>query len=46
MLYDIDIEAKGLAEDLEMELVRTRSPNDDPAFLDMLAGLVRRTLDN
>lgn len=46
VLYDIDIEAKALAVDLEIELVRTASPNDDPAFLDTLAGLVRRTLDN
>ena len=45
VLYDIDIEAKALAVDLEIELVRTASPNDDPAFLDTLAGLVRRALD-
>jgi len=44
VLYDIDIEARDLAEDLGMELVRTRSPNDDPAFLEMLAGVVRRAL--
>ena len=46
VLYDIDIEARTLAYDLEMELVRTASPNDDPAFLDTLAGLVRRALNN
>lgn len=45
VLYDIDIEAKALAIDLEMELERTASPNTDPAFLDMLAGVVARALD-
>lgn len=46
VLFDIDIEAAHLAFDLEMELVRTASPNDDPAFLDMLASVVRRAFDN
>ncbi|MDQ3962739.1 MAG: ferrochelatase [Actinomycetota bacterium] len=45
VLYDIDIEAAALAHDLEIELVRTASLNDDPAFLDVLAGVVRRALD-
>lgn len=43
VLYDIDIEAKALATDLEIELARTASPNDDPAFLDMIASVVDRT---
>lgn len=43
VLYDVDIEAAGLAMDLEIELARTASPNDDPAFLDMLAAVVDRT---
>lgn len=42
VLYDVDIEAKNLAEDLGIELARTRSPNTDPGFLDMLASVVRR----
>ena len=42
VLYDVDIEARGLAFDLDMELVRTASPNDDPAFLDVLASVVDR----
>lgn len=46
VLFDIDVEAANLAFDLEMEFVRTASPNDDPAFLDVLAGVVRRALDN
>jgi len=42
VLYDVDIEARALAFDLEIELARTASPNDDPAFLDMLASVVER----
>jgi ferrochelatase len=42
VLYDVDIEAAGLALDLEIEMARTASPNDDPAFLDVLASLVDR----
>ena len=40
VLYDIDIEAQQEAEKLGMTLVRTRSPNDDAAFLDALASEV------
>jgi ferrochelatase len=45
VLYDVDIEARALAIDLEFELQRTASPNDDPAFLDMLAGVVSRAFE-
>jgi ferrochelatase len=41
VLYDIDIEARELADKLGVALARTASPNDDPAFLDMLATVVR-----
>jgi len=44
VLYDVDIEAKARADDLGIALVRTRSPNDDPEFLDMLAELVGRAM--
>jgi ferrochelatase len=44
VLYDIDIEARELADKLDVALARTASPNDDPAFLDMLATVVRRHL--
>jgi ferrochelatase len=44
VLYDVDIEAKGAAEERGIELVRTRSPNADPAFLNVLAGVVSRAL--
>lgn len=42
ILYDLDVEAKALAKDRGLELVRTRSLNDDDDFVDVLAGLVRR----
>lgn len=45
VLFDVDIEANALAVDLEVELERTASPNDDPAFLDMLAGVVSRAFE-
>ena len=44
VLYDIDIEAQKAARALGIELTRTRSPNDDPRFLDTLAALVKRVL--
>jgi ferrochelatase len=45
VLYDVDIEAKALAFDLEIEMERTESPNDDPRFLEMLAGVVVRAFE-
>ena len=44
VLYDLDIEAIERATKLGIHLTRTRSPNDDPVFLDMLAGVVMRGL--
>ena len=44
VLYDLDIEAKQRADELGIPFTRTRSPNDDPAFLDMLAGVAARAL--
>jgi protoporphyrin/coproporphyrin ferrochelatase len=45
VLYDIDVEAKALAGKLGIELVRTASPNDDPAFISVLVDVVRRNAD-
>lgn len=45
VLYDIDIKAAVLADELGMELMRTRSLNDDSAFLDVLSAVARRALD-
>ena len=41
ILYDLDVEAKGVAEGAGIRFERTRMPNADPAFLDVLAAVVR-----
>ena len=46
VLYDVDIEARDAAAELGLQVARTASPNDDPLFLDALASVVRRALDN
>ena len=40
-LYDLDIEAKAVAEGAGVRFARTRMPNADPGFLDVLAEVVR-----
>jgi len=45
ILYDLDIEARGIAERAGMAFARTRMPNDDPAFVSMLADVVLAHLD-
>jgi protoporphyrin/coproporphyrin ferrochelatase len=42
--WDIDREAKDKARELGMRLERIEMPNADPAFVDVLAGIVHRTL--
>jgi protoporphyrin/coproporphyrin ferrochelatase len=42
ILWDLDVEAREKAEELALELARIESLNDDPAFIDALAGVVRR----
>lgn len=44
VLYDIDVEAQGVAHEIDLQLVRTRSLNDDPAFISVLANVIERTL--
>jgi len=44
VLYDIDIEAAALGDDLGIEIRRTPAPNDDAAFLDVVAGVVEDVL--
>ena len=41
ILYDLDIEAQAIAEEAGIALRRTRMPNADPAYLDVLAQVVR-----
>jgi protoporphyrin/coproporphyrin ferrochelatase len=42
--WDLDTEAKEKADELGMRLDRIEMPNDDPAFVEVLAGIVRRAL--
>ncbi len=42
ILYDLDVEARRLAEQLGLRLHRAAAANDHPAFIAMLADLVRR----
>ena len=42
--WDIDVEAQEKAAELGMRLERIEMPNDDPTFVRMLAGIVRRAL--
>jgi ferrochelatase len=39
VLYDVDVEARAVAEEAGLRLERTASLNDDAAFLSLLAGL-------
>jgi ferrochelatase len=41
ILYDLDIEAKAVAEGARIRFSRTQMPNADPEFLDVLAEVVR-----
>ena len=41
ILYDLDIEAKEIAEAAGIPFTRTRMPNADPAYLEVLATVVR-----
>lgn len=40
VLFDIDIEAQGVAREVGLNLVRTKSLNDDPDFMRLLAEVV------
>jgi ferrochelatase len=44
ILYDLDVEAKAIADRAGMRLVRTEMPNADPAFVRVLADVVREQL--
>jgi ferrochelatase len=41
VLFDIDVEAQGVAREIGLNLVRTASLNDDPALIAVLADVVR-----
>ena len=44
ILYDLDVEARQIAEQAGMRFVRTEMPNADPAFVRVLADVVREHL--
>jgi ferrochelatase len=44
ILWDLDIEARDRAAELDLDLDRIESMNDDPAFLRALAGVVQKAL--
>lgn len=41
VLFDIDVEAAGVARQIDLNLVRTASLNDDPEFMSVLARVIR-----
>lgn len=45
ILYDLDIEAQALADDLGIAFARTRSPNADPQLMTTLAAVVLAELE-
>jgi ferrochelatase len=44
VLYDLDIEAKKIAEALKINLVRANCPNDHPTFIRMMADVIEAKL--
>jgi ferrochelatase len=44
ILYDLDVEAKALAEGVGVRFHRALAANDHPSFIEMLADLVRRAV--
>ena len=45
ILYDLDVEARHIADEAGIHFVRTEMPNADPAFVKVLAAVVRDELD-
>jgi ferrochelatase len=42
VLFDLDVEAQGVAREVGLNLVRTASLNDDPVFTSILANVIRQ----
>ena len=45
VLYDLDVEAAAVCAELGIAMRRAAAVNDDPRFLDMMADVVRSTVD-
>lgn len=46
VLYDLDIEAKKIADDLGVALIRASCPNDHPTFIRMIADVIATKLNS
>jgi ferrochelatase len=44
ILYDLDIEARKIAEDLGIDFIRASCPNDHPVFIQMMADVMEGCL--
>ena len=44
VLYDLDIEARGIAESLGLRFLRAKSLNDHPTFIRMMAEVIETQL--
>jgi protoporphyrin/coproporphyrin ferrochelatase len=45
ILYDLDVQARGIADEAGIHFARTEMPNADPPFMQLLATVVREHLD-
>ena len=45
VLYDLDIEARGVSKEIGLPMVRAQAVNDHPRFLDMMANVVLGVCD-
>jgi ferrochelatase len=45
VLYDLDVEAAKTARDCGVRMVRAGTVGDHPAFIEMIAAIVRRHLE-
>ena len=43
VLYDLDIEARKIAQDLGIRFIRTSCPNDHPTFIQMIADIIEES---
>ena len=46
VLYDLDIEARKIAEDLGVRFLRASCPNDHPTFIKMMADVIKTKLSS
>jgi len=44
VLYDLDIEARKIAEDLGVRFLRASCPNDHPTFIKMMAAVIQASV--